>query len=286
MVEVRHAVVRILHVTEPPPVIMDLSEAPWVVAQGRPTHGTGRLVDDFRLPDLWSLHLYGYTAQLEVDEIGYGITPGSVSLVPPGSQIRYRYEGPSTHLYAHLQVDRVRSAGERGSEADVRWPLRLIMYPGSELPVITDLMESAVESAATRPERTRADVWLALLRLAELDRDRAGRRGSLGTEHLTRALAYIERHLAEPLTVPEIAAAIGLSHNHLTRLFTAGQGETVVGYVRRRRVEHARQLLVHSTMSIAAIAATVGISDLQSFNKACRAVTGLSPRALRASGPT
>ena len=76
--------VRILHVTEPPAVIMDLSEAPRVVSQGRATHGVGRLVDEFRLPDLWSLHLYGYTAELEVDEVAYVITPGSVSLVPPG----------------------------------------------------------------------------------------------------------------------------------------------------------------------------------------------------------
>jgi AraC-like DNA-binding protein len=288
MVEVRHAVVRILHVTEPPAVIMDLSEAPRVVSQGRATHGVGRLVDEFRLPGLWSLHLYGYTAELEVDDVAYVITPGSVSLVPPESLIRYRYEGSSTHLYAHLQVDRESTADQPVGAAGVAWPLHLIMHPGSELPVITDLFESAVGSAATRPERTRADLWLALLRLAALDRDRdlAGSRGSLGAEHLTKALAHIERHLAEPLTVPEIATAVGVSHNHLTRLFTAGQGETVVGYVRRRRVEHARQLLVHSTMSIAAIAATVGIRDLQAFNKACRAVTGLGPRALRESGST
>lgn len=274
--------------TDPPAVILDLAEAPRVVSQGRATHGVRRLVDEFRLPDLWSLHLYGYTAELEVDEAAYVITPGSVSLVPPGALIRYRYGGPSSHLYAHLRIDRPEIADRSETAAGMAWPLHLIMYPGSELPVITDLMESAVESAATRPERTRADVWLALLRLAALDRDRgrAGRRGSPGTEHLTKALAYIERHLSEPLTVPEIAAAIGVSHNHLTRLFSASQGETVVGYVRRRRVEHARQLLVHSTMSIAAIAATVGISDLQALNKACRAVTGLGPRALRASGPT
>ena len=261
---------------------LSLTEPPVVVSQGRATHGVARLSDEFQLPDLWSLHLCDYSAVLEVDGVGYAITPGSVSLVPPASLIRYRYEGPSTHLYAHLRG----GPGLVGEEAT--WPLHLVMYPGPELAVITDLMESAVGSAATRPERTRADVWLALLRLAALDRDRdrAGRRGNPATEHLTKALAHIERHLSEPLTVPEVAAAIGVSHNHLTRLFTASQGETVVGYIRRRRVDHARQLLVHSTMSIAAIAATVGIPDLQAFNKACRAVTGLGPRALRVSGST
>ncbi|HEY5846803.1 MAG TPA: AraC family transcriptional regulator [Microlunatus sp.] len=259
---------------------MNLAEPPVVVSQGRATHGVGRLVDEFQLPDLWSLHLYAYSAELEVDGLGYAITPGSVSLVPPASVIRYRYEGPSTHLYAHLRT-RPEMVGD-----EVTWPLHLLMSPGPELAVITDLMESAVDSAATRPERTRADIWLALLRLSALARDR-GRdspRRNPAQEHLTRALAHIERHLSEPLTVPEIAAAVGVSHNHLTRLFTAGHGLTVVGYLRRRRIEHARQLLVHSTMSIAAIASTVGIPDLQAFNKACRTVTGLGPRALREAG--
>ena len=259
---------------------MSLAEPPVVVSQGRATHGVGRLVDEFQLPDLWSLHLYDYSAELEVDGIGYAITPGSVSLVPPASLIRYRYEGPSTHLYAHLRTGPA-AAGDAAT-----WPLHLVMYPGPELAVITDLLESAVDSAASRPERTRADVWLVLLRLAALDRGRdpESRHRSPAQEHLTRALAYIERHLSEPLTVPQIAAAVGVSHNHLTRLFTAGPGLTVVGYLRRRRIEHARQLLVHSTMSISAIASTVGIPDLQAFNKACRTVTGLGPRALREAG--
>jgi AraC-like DNA-binding protein len=271
--------VRIRHEQDFPSVVLTLSEPPTVVSQGRATHGVNRSVDEFQLPDLWSLHLYAYTAELEVDGVGFTISPGSVSLVPPASLIRYRYQGPSTHLYAHL-----RAGSSAESEAEARsWPLRLVMYPGPELGVITDLMESAVDSAATHPERTRADVWLTLLRLAALDRDRRreSRRLSPGQEHLTRALAHIERHLSEPLTVPEIAAAVGVSHNHLTRLFTAGPGLTVVGYLRRRRIEHATQLLVHSTMSISAIAAAVGIPDLQAFNKACRTVTGRGPRALR-----
>lgn len=263
---------------------MDLADPPQVLAQGRATHGVRRLVDDFRLPDLWSLHLYGYTAELEVDDRPYAITPGSVSLVPPGSRIRYRYEGPSTHLYAHLRVP---GPARAGSDATDRWPLRVIMYPGSELTAITDLMESAIYSAATRPERTRADIWSTLLRLAaqDLARDRATRRRGPREEHLTRALAYIERNLSESLSVPDIAAAVGVSHNHLPRLLSAAEGLTVVGYVRRRRIEHARQLLVHTTMSVAAVAAAVGIPDLQAFNKTCRAVTGQSPRALRDAGP-
>ena len=267
--------------TEVRAVHLDLAEPLRVMAQGRATHGVRRLLDEFQLPDLWSLHLYAYTAELEVDGDTYPVAPGTVSLVPPASLIRYRYSGPSSHVYAHLLA----AAPEPRAADRTRWPLRMIMNPGTDLPAITDLMESAVDWAAVRPERTRADIWLALLRLAARHRDQPGRQHTPAEEHVARAMSYIERHLAEPLTVPRIARAVGVSHNHLSRLFSAETEHTVIGYLRQRRVEHARQLLSHSTMSIGAIAATVGIPDLQAFNKACRAVTGSSPRRLRAEPP-
>jgi AraC-like DNA-binding protein len=257
-----------------PAVSIDLSEPPQVEAQGQATHGIGRVVDVFRLPELWSLHVYSYSAELTVDGRPHPISPGTVSLVPPDAAIRYRYEGPSTHLYAHLRAP----ANTRG---DRSWPLHQVMDPGADLPLVTDLMQSAVDSAPTRPERTRADVWLVLLRLAQRQRPRESNRPSTTDAHVTRALAHIERHLSEPLTVPEVAAAAGISQHHLTRLFKARQGSTVVAYLRRRRIDQARRLLEQSTMSISAVAAAVGLPDLQAFNKACRAVTGHGPRALR-----
>jgi transcriptional regulator GlxA family with amidase domain len=44
----------------------------------------------------------------------------------------------------------------------------------------------------------------------------------------------------------------------------------------------ARHLLTATTMSIPAVAASVGINDLQAFNKACRRELGASPRVVRA----
>src|SRR5579875_1356798 len=87
-----------------PAVRLDLSQPPQIYGQGRGIHGVRRLVDDFRLPELWSLHLYSYYAELEVDGRTFPIAPGLVSLVPPGAQIQYRYRGRSTHLFAHLRV--------------------------------------------------------------------------------------------------------------------------------------------------------------------------------------
>jgi AraC-like DNA-binding protein len=257
-------------------VFIDVDEPPEVANQGRGVHGIRSQEDRFRLPELWSLHLYGYHAELQVDGLTYRIAPGTVSLVPPGADIRYRYQGQSTHLYAHLRA-RGGYAGADGHDPLTR--LELLMSPGAELPTITDLMESAIAAAPVRPARTRADVWQVLLRLA--DRPAVPRTAPVGRDHVVAAMSYIESRLPEPLTVPEVAEAAGVSSNHLARLFGAEAGETVVGYIRRRRIDRARRLLAASTMSISAIAASVGIADLQSFNKACRAVTGRSPRQLR-----
>ena len=260
-------------------VEFDLSEPPVVVAQGRATHGVARLIDEFQLPELWSLHLYSYAAELEVDGTSYPIIPGSVSLVPPASVIRYRYRGPSQHLYAHLRDPApLREAAGRGR-------LAMMMSPGADLPMVKDLMESAVASAAARPERTRADIWMVLLRLADRPSLVIPGSGAVpAQDYVVAAMSFIESRLAESLSVPQVAEAVGVSHNHLTRVFTAQTGQTVVGYLRRRRIEHARHLLASSTMSISAIASTVGISDLQAFNKTCRAITGQSPRQLRDGG--
>jgi len=98
---------------------------------------------------------------------------------------------------------------------------------------------------------------------------------------VSTAIAHIEARLAAPLAIPEIARAAGVSHNHLTRLFRTETGTTVVAYIRRRRLERARHLLRASTLSVPAVAASVGIADLQAFNKACRRELGASPRVLR-----
>lgn len=83
---------------------MHLGEPPAVVNIGVGVHGVVNRTDVFRLPRLWQLHLYQYDAELTVDGTAHTIRPGRVSLVPPGTTVRYRYQGRSEHLYAHLRI--------------------------------------------------------------------------------------------------------------------------------------------------------------------------------------
>ncbi|CAG7612869.1 helix-turn-helix transcriptional regulator [Actinacidiphila bryophytorum] len=260
-------------------VLARLDEPPALAAVGIGIHGPAGRVDEFELPELWQFHLYGYDADLAVAGTRHTIRPGRISLIPPGTKSRYVYRGRSEHLYVHLRL------AARGTPRS----LPVIQDAGHEAAALEAQLLQALNAWPHTPARATAEVWAALWRVVEL----AGRRsaggppssGRPGHPAVAAAAALIEARLAEPLTVPEIARAVGISHNHLTRLFRSATGETVVGYIRARRMERARHFLLATTMSIPAIAASVGIPDLQAFNKACRKELGAGPRAVRAAHP-
>jgi AraC-like DNA-binding protein len=244
---------------------MRLQAGPPLVANaGVGVHGINTAVDVFRLPDLWQLHLYGYNAAFAADGVWYELRPGAVSLVPPGTTVEFRYRGRSEHLYVHFAMP-----GRRDP---------FVGDAGAALPVLRELLLDAVAALPTSPQRSAAAVWAALWRVWDLaDAEAAGPRNPVVASVVRR----IEEHLAEPLVVAELARIAGVSHNQLTRLFRAHVGDTVVGYIASRRMARAQHLLQASTLSVTAIAAAVGIPDLQAFNKACRKAFGASPRAVR-----
>jgi AraC-like DNA-binding protein len=248
-------------------VALWLASPPEVVNVGVGIHGVRRLRDVFQLPDLWQLHVYNYSAQLTLAGTTYAVAPGHVSLTPAGSIVQFDYTGRSEHLYAHFRPQLV------GEPSHVP----VVQDAGDAAPLLSSLLRSAIESSPSGSARTTAEIWTALWRIADLSSSSE----QTGHPAVAAAIAHIEAYLAQPLTVPGLARLAGISHNHLTRLFQAETGSSVIAYLRRRRMARAHHLLVSSTLSIPAIATSVGIPDLQAFNKTCHRELGASPRAIR-----
>jgi AraC-like DNA-binding protein len=253
-------------------VPLHLAQPPEVANAGVGVHGVRSLRDVFRLPDLWQLHLYGYSAVVTIGGRRHAVAPGWVSLVPAGVQVRFDYTGRSEHLFVHFRP------------TDVGEPLSVPVArdAGPAAAGLSDLLRAAVAAFPGGSPRVAAEVWAALWRVAQLPEAEPADRARHTA--VAAAIAHIEANLARPLTVPDVAQVAGVSHNHLTRLFRAETGLPVVGWIRQRRMARARHLLTATTMSIPAVAASVGINDLQAFNKACRRELGAAPRAVRATG--
>lgn len=98
---------------------------------------------------------------------------------------------------------------------------------------------------------------------------------------IREALGAIEAHLAQPLTVRELAARCHLSEPHFRRVFKAIMGVGPQEYLNLARVEAACDWLRETEESIQAIALRAGYPSQTTFNRNFRRVTGVTPLAWR-----
>lgn len=98
---------------------------------------------------------------------------------------------------------------------------------------------------------------------------------------MSAVLQHVEDYLDEPLRLDTLARCAGLSTYHFSRVFSRRMGETVGGYVRRRRVERARHLLTATDLPLAEIAFACGFAHQSHFTAAFREMVGETPGAFR-----
>jgi AraC family transcriptional regulator len=103
----------------------------------------------------------------------------------------------------------------------------------------------------------------------------------LDDARLRRVLAYIEEHLAEDITVADLANVACLSIFHFTRAFAATMGVPPHRYVSRRRLESAKAMLATGRASLGEIAFHCRFSSQSSFTRAFRRATGTTPAEYR-----
>ncbi len=98
-----------------------------------------------------------------------------------------------------------------------------------------------------------------------------------------RVTDYINDHLADDLSLTELAALAHLSPYHFTRLFKQTTGQSVHQYVIERRIEAARRLLLAGHLTVAEVAAAVGFYDQSHLARHFKRHTGAPPSHLLTS---
>lgn len=96
-------------------------------------------------------------------------------------------------------------------------------------------------------------------------------------DHAEQARLLLDARLADPPSVPELARTIGLNETDLRRSFKAAFGTTIIDYLRDRRLEVARMLVLRRELSVASIAYRVGFASPANFATAYRRRFGRPP---------
>jgi AraC-like DNA-binding protein len=98
---------------------------------------------------------------------------------------------------------------------------------------------------------------------------------------LAYVIEYIHANLHSRLTVETLAEKANLSIPSFYRHFKSAFGFTPNDYICHKRMEEAKYLLEHTTLSIAAISDKLGYSSQQHFAKLFRSVWGVCPSSVR-----
>jgi AraC family transcriptional regulator len=97
-------------------------------------------------------------------------------------------------------------------------------------------------------------------------------------DFLAEVLAHIDANLFSPLSVASLADIAGLSHWHFARVFTARIGESVMGYVRARRLDAAAfKLSSANPPSLIDLAFDCGFESQEAFTRAFKRQFGAPP---------
>jgi AraC-like DNA-binding protein len=113
--------------------------------------------------------------------------------------------------------------------------------------------------------------------------DARASRAAGAREDVRRAIAFVERHFREPITLADVAAVAHLSPNYLSERFRETTGTPFQTYLQNRRLQFGRSLLAATDLSVADVCHVAGFNSLSHFGRAYRRRYGESPSATGAT---
>jgi AraC family transcriptional activator of pobA len=95
------------------------------------------------------------------------------------------------------------------------------------------------------------------------------------------SLAFIERNCLGPLTLKDVATAVGRSPAYVTTALKRATGRSAVEWIIAGRMAEARRLLLHSDEMVDVVAERVGYADATHFIRMFQRAHGATPAAWR-----
>ena len=108
-----------------------------------------------------------------------------------------------------------------------------------------------------------------------------GNRPSSAGYHVGKIKTYLRERLRHPTRLAEVADFVGLSEEHVARLFKSATGLTVFEYVRRLRIAEAKSRLAATDENLSEIARHTGFSSLTVFSRNFTREEGVNPSEFR-----
>jgi len=212
--------------------------------------------------------------------------PGSLIIIPPGTQDRLLWRGPSERLILSIEN---KALAQLASHLGARNPLEIrgawsILDPALRILIA----EMGNEAHAGWPLGALYADLLALSLQTNLIRNHSTQQlalpphqGGLSLPKLKRAMEYMSANLAEDIGLEQIANAMELSPSHFAHQFRSSTGVTPYQYLLQQRLERAKSLLKTTKLPIQMVSPLTGFNYPANFVRTFRQRVGQSPDAWR-----
>ena len=200
-------------------------------------------------------------------------------------------EGKSRHCYLLLANTPERLPIKEDSEpevvktnmARVYWqPIRLGEWFGVLTNFLPEKLPKGCGASTTFPDFSDAD---RMLRMAKASLDGAFHFANPGLREAQTCAADIQlflyEHLTEDISLGRLAHHFFITETYLCDLFKKQTGETVLGFLRRLRINRSKKLLKESRLPLGEIALQCGYKDYSYFGKHFKAEVKMTPELFR-----
>ncbi len=94
---------------------------------------------------------------------------------------------------------------------------------------------------------------------------------------ISSIVEYMSEHYSESLTNDDLARLAGVSTTYFRRLFSSYMGTSPINYLRKLRIEKAKEMLKSDYSSISDLARSLGYSSIYDFSRDFKKHVGVSP---------
>jgi AraC family transcriptional regulator len=108
-------------------------------------------------------------------------------------------------------------------------------------------------------------------------------RGGLPIRQLRKVEDYVATHLAEEISIEQLAGLVELSSSHFAHVFKESTGMTPLQFITRQRITRAQQLIRETSRSLIQVGLEVGYTSPSHFAQVFRRVVGVTPTEFRSS---
>ena len=148
---------------------------------------------------------------------------------------------------------------------------------------LNKLISISMEQNVVKDALADMQLKLLLMRVIQLQNLHASHDFAISRSNLTPAIQYMHTHLAEKISIEDLAKRCGMNKTLFFNDFKQQFGTTPLEYLLQLRIEYAKKIMSDPTLTISEVCYECGFNSVNYFIKVFKRLVGITPKMYRVS---